>query len=723
MDNDSATMSPERTRQRILDLFAKKPSSRLTPPEILRRAGFSRDELQFVVDGLRDLTREGRLVRLKKNHYALPDSQNLLMGRVQAHPDGFGFLIPDYKDAEDLYLSRREMRRVMHGDRVLVRVDRKQRGGVEAHVVQIMERAQKRLIGTYNEFDGKGYLIPMDPRIAAAIPLRRSDAKPEKGKVIAVEIARYGTAMSAPEGELLQVMGNPDDPEVQIQSIVFRYGLTTSFPEPVNREIAGGSFSIDEEEIAPRTDLRDLPIVTIDGEQARDFDDAVFVRKRDGRYELFVSIADVAHYVLPGSALDQEAYNRATSVYFPDRAIPMLPEALSNGICSLNPHEDRLTKTVCMEINHKGEVIRSRFFNSVIRSRERMTYTNVRRILVDKDAECLERYRDLVDQFRLMEELALLINETRKARGNLDFDLPEAEIILDIQGMPENIVRAERNIAHRIIEEFMIAANEAVARHLKEQDFLLLYRVHEGPDQEAIEAIAPLLLSLGYRVPVKREKITPLEVQKLLEACRGKPEEKVINHVLLRAMKQAHYQPENIGHFGLASTCYCHFTSPIRRYPDLIVHRILERVLKGNRLKPDERDEFLSYLQEAGKHTSERERIAMDAEREMVDLKKAQFMMDKIGEEFSGIITSLANFGFFVELDLYFVEGLVRLSSLTDDDYNYYEKEYVIKGRRHGRKFRLGDAVRVKVVRINAFRSEIDFELVRTDEYSGAQAR
>jgi ribonuclease R len=570
-------------------------------------------------------------------------------------------------------------------------------------------------VGTFDEFDGKGYVVPMDARIAA-IPLERAGARLAKGKVVAVEISRFGTAMSPPEAQIIKVMGDPDDPEVQAQSIIFRYGLSTSFPEEVHRETNQIAYSIPLEEIARRTDLRALPIVTIDGENARDFDDAVYVRKTSDRYELFVSIADVGHYVRADSALDREAYARGTSVYFPDRAIPMLPEALSNGICSLNPNEDRLTKTVCIEFNSKGEVIRSRFFNSVMRSHERMTYTNVRRILVDKDPHCLERYRDLVDGFKLMEELALLIYEQRRARGNLDFDLPEAEIILDLQGLPEHIARAERNIAHRSIEEFMIAANEAVARHLKEQDFPFLYRVHEGPNQEGLEALAPFLLGLGYRLPQKKDNITPLEIQRLLESARGKPEERVINRVLLRSMKQAIYQPENIGHFGLASACYTHFTSPIRRYPDLIVHRIVDNALNGEKLKANKREDLLRYLQDAGKHTSERERHAMDAEREMVDLKKAQFMMNKIGEEFTGFINSLANFGFFVELDDYFIEGLIKLSSLTDDDYDYYEKEYVIKGRRYGKRFRLGDNLRVKVVRINAFRSEIDFELVQPSE-------
>ena len=703
---------PSSIQQKLLNFFFSKPRRRFTPQEILKAVPGPREDLQSITDSLRQLCREGKLVRLKKNHYALPEAQNCVTGRVQAHPDGYGFLIPDEKGREDVYLNRREMRRVMHGDRVAVRIDRKKSGGAEAHIAQILERGQKRILGTYEEFEGKSFLVPMDLRIAPAIPLAGGGTRPDKGKVIAAEIVRYATSLSSPQAKILETLGDPDDPEVQTQAVIFRYGLPTAFTPETRREAAQCARMIGAEELESRTDLRSHPTVTIDGERARDFDDAVSVQRNNGFYRLYVSIADVSHYVKPETALDGEAYQRGTSVYFPDRALPMLPEELSNGICSLNPGEERLTKTALLEIDAAGEILRSQFFDSIIRSDARMTYTEVRRILVDRDQECMERYRGLVDHFKLMEELALILWESRRSRGNLDFDLPEAEIILDLQGMPENIVRAERNIAHRIIEEFMIAANEAVARRLKEKDFPSLYRVHEGPDPESLHALSPFLLSLGYRLPLKREKIAPKELQRLLEACRGKPEERVLNRVLLRVMKQAHYQPENIGHFGLASTCYTHFTSPIRRYPDLIVHRMLANVLREKKLKPKERDDLDSYLEEAGKHTSERERIAMDAEREMVDLKKAQFMMDKIGLEFPGFITSLASFGFFVELESYFIEGLVKLSSLKDDAYQYYEKEYLVKGRRTGRTFRLGDPARIKVIRINAFRSEIDFELI-----------
>ncbi|MBI2088759.1 MAG: ribonuclease R [Deltaproteobacteria bacterium] len=697
-------------KEKILSFFATRPRRRFTPQEVGKGMELPRAELEAVVESLRELAREGKLVRLKKNHYAIPGAQNCVVGRVQAHPDGFGFLIPREKSRNDIYLSRREMRRVMHGDVVMVRLE-KRRTGDEAHVVQILERGHKRIVGTYDEFEGKAYLIPMDLRIAPAIPLAPGGPKSGKGKVITAEISRYGTGFSPPEAKLLESLGDPDDPEVQARSIVFRYDLPTVFSAESRAAATRCVQQLDTRDFRNRTDLRGLPIVTIDGEQARDFDDAVSVEKKSGHFFLYVSIADVAHYVRPATALDQDAYQRGTSVYFPDRAIPMIPEELSNGICSLNPAEARLTKTVVLEIDPQGQVRHSRMFESVIQSRARMTYTEVRRILIDRDPECLNRYRDLVDQFQLMEELALLLCEDRREKGSLDFDLPEAEIVLDLQGMPENIARAERSIAHRIIEEFMIAANEAVARHLREKEFPLLYRVHEGPEQETLEALSPFLLSLGYRLPLSKGKVAPKDLQRILEACRGKPEERVLNRVLLRAMKQARYAPENIGHFGLASNCYTHFTSPIRRYPDLIVHRILQDALEGKKLKPKERDDLAAYLEEAGEHTSERERIAMDAEREMVDLKKAQFMLGKIGEEFDGFIVSLANFGFFVELNDYFVEGLVRLSALQDDTYYYYEKEHVIKGRRTGHAFRMGDAVRTRVVRVNAFRGEIDFEL------------
>src|SRR3989337_2290323 len=373
------------TQKKILDLFAKTPRTRLTPPEIQRRAGFERNDLQLIIDALRELCRDGKLVRLKKNHYTLPERQNLVTGRVQAHPDGYGFLIPEDKNIEYVYLSRREMRRVMHGDEVMVRSDRNPRGATEAHIVQVIGRAQKRLLGTYEEIDGKAYLIPMDARIGA-MPLKIAGARLEKGKVVAAEISRFGTAMSPPEAAMVQVMGNPDDPEVQAQSIIFRFGLSPSFPTEVHREVMSAAYEISESEIARREDLRALPIVTIDGENARDFDDAVYVRRNGQGYELFVSIADVSYYVRPETALDQEAYARATSVYFPDRAIPMLPEALSNGICSLNPKVDRLTMTAEIEFDHDGRTVKKRVFESVIKSAERMTYTKVK-ALIDADAE------------------------------------------------------------------------------------------------------------------------------------------------------------------------------------------------------------------------------------------------------------------------------------------------------------------------------------------------
>lgn len=708
MDSD-----PTAVKQTILTIFSSKPRHRFSLNEITKAIGSLDDRSAEVLSALRQLTKEGVLIRFKKNQYALPRGQNIVVGRVQGHPDGFGFLIPEEKGVEDVYLNRREMRRVMHGDRITVRIEKRKRGGTEAHIIQVLDRAQRKLVGTFQSQYGKGFIVPMDPRVGRPLELTGANMAMEEGQVIAAEIVRYGTALSRPGAKFVEHLGDPDNPEVQAGAIIFRYGLQSTFSSESQKQADLCPSIIDSKVIASRTDLRWLPTVTIDGEKARDFDDSVSVQRKNENYQLYVSIADVAHYVTPGTPMDQEAYDRGTSVYFPDRAIPMLPEELSNGICSLNPDVDRLTKTALLEFNSKGEIVKADFFSAVIRSRKRLTYTQVARILVHKNPEETENCRDLLDQLHFMEELALILIESRRVRGNLDFDLPEAEIILDPQGMPENIVRAERNIAHRIIEEFMIAANEAVARHLTKRDFPLLYRVHDEPEEDALDALDPFLLSLGYRLPVKRGKRTPRDLQKLLELCRGKPEELVLNRVLLRSMKKAVYAPENVGHFGLASSCYTHFTSPIRRYPDLLVHRALEETLEEKKLSSRDKDDMLRTLVESGKHTSERERNAMDAERKMVDLKKAQFMMDKMGQEFAGSITDLAPFGFFVELEDYFVEGLVHLNSLIDDSYHYYEREYIIKGRRHGRTFRIGDAVQVRLTRINAFRSELTFELVK----------
>ncbi len=709
MDSVSAPI-----KQKILSFFSSKPRHRFSLKEIQRGIGHPAKENQRTLDALRELAREGKVARLKKNHYALPGGQNLIVGKIQGHQGGFGFLIPEERGREDVYLNRREMRRVMHGDRVLIRIEKKRRGGIEAHVVQVLERGQKRMIGTYQELHGKGYLFPMDHRVSGPLQLAPGQPRVEDGSVIAAEIVRYGTAFTPPEAKFLEDLGDPDDPEVQAKSIIFRFDLPTDFSSDARRCAVSAPQTVGPEALSSRTDLRSLPTVTIDGQTARDFDDAVSLQREHDLYRLYIAIADVAHYVNPDTVLDQEAYLRGTSVYFPDRALPMLPEELSNGICSLKPAEDRLAKTVLLEINRKGEILHADFFSAVIRSRARLTYTEVRRILVDGDPETTQRYDGLVDQLKLMEELTHLLVETRRARGSLDFDLPEAEIILDDQGIPKNIVRSERSIANRIIEEFMIAANEAVARQLTKKGFPLLYRAHEEPDGDTLQTLAPFLLSLGYRLPLKKGKTSSKDLQKILESCRGKPEERLLNRMLLRSMKQAHYAPQNIGHFGLASSCYTHFTSPIRRYPDLIVHRILQQTMEGRKLKTKEKDNLIRHLEESGKHTSERERIAMDAEREMVDLKKAQFMTDKIGQEYAGFITNLASFGFFVELETYFVDGLVHINSLLDDSYHFYEKEQLIKGRRHGRTFHMGDCVRIKVTRVKAFRSEIDFELVNS---------
>ncbi len=687
-----------------------RPGHRFSLKEI--RKGFGKPAREPVVEALKELIHERRVIRLHKNHYALAKAASVVSGVVQGHADGFGFLVPDQKGMDDIYLSRREMRRVMHGDRALVRPEEKRDGDSQGHVVEVLERGQRRLVGVVQTDGERTLLVPMDPRVAPAIPLTGAGAV-RPGQVAAVEMTRYGGGYTPPEARLQRLLGSPDDPDAQAQAVIFRYEWPEDFSEEARQEAQRHGTDVDPAGLAGRRDLRPLTTLTIDGETARDFDDAVSIEKTANGYRLYVSIADVAHYVPRGSQVDGEAYARGTSVYFPDRALPMLPPALSTGICSLRPGVDRLTRTALLEIDRRGEVERVEIFRSVIRSAARLTYTEVGRMLVDRDAAVIGKYPELIDSLRAMEELTRLLMDRRRARGSLDFELPETEIVLGEDNMPIDIRRARRTIAHRMIEEFMIAANEAVAGHLRKRKFPCVYRVHEGPDEDTLDAIGPFLSTLGYPLHRSGEKISSRELQRTLEACRGKPEERVLNRMLLRSMKQACYDRENIGHFGLASDAYLHFTSPIRRYPDLMVHRLLDRATAGPKLDSGTREDLDAYLREAADHGSRRERLAMDAEREMVDLKKAQFMTDKIGQEHTGVITNLTNFGFFVELDRWFVEGLVNLKSLEDDFYRYYETAHLIKGQNHGRSFRMGDPVTVKVVRVKLFQGEIDFELAR----------
>lgn len=700
---------PADLKLRVLSLMRAKPGHRFSLREI--RKGFGKASREAVADALKELVHERTIIRLHKNHYTLAKAASLVSGVVQGHPDGFGFVVPDQKGMEDIYLSRREMRRVMHGDRVLVRPEKKRHGDGQGHVVEVLERGQRRLVGVVQTEGDRTVVVPMDPRVAPAIPLKASGPL-QSGQVAAVEMTRYGGSYTPAEARLERVLGAPDDPEVQAQAVIFRYGWPEDFPDEALQEAERHATAGVPASLTGRRDLRGLTTFTVDGETARDFDDAVGLeRTAGGGYALYVSIADVAHYVPRDSALDVEARERGTSVYFPDRALPMLPPALSTGICSLKPGVDRLTRTALLEIDRRGEVERVEIFRSVIRSAARLTYTEVGRILVDRNAAAVAKYPALVDSLRAMEELTRLLMDRRRARGSLDFELPETEIVLGDDNVPIDIRRAERTIAHRMIEEFMIAANEAVAGHLRKRRFPCVYRVHEGPDEDTLDAIGPFLSTLGYRLHRSDEKISSGELQRVLEACRGKPEERVLNRMLLRSMKQACYDRENIGHFGLASDAYLHFTSPIRRYPDLMVHRLLDRAAAGPKLDAGTREDLDAYLREAADHGSRRERLAMDAEREMVDLKKAQFMTGKIGQEHTGVITDLTNFGFFVELDRWFVEGLVSLKSLEDDFYRYYDTAHLIKGQNHGRSFRMGDPVTVKVARVKLFQGEIDFEL------------
>jgi ribonuclease R len=684
---------------------AERRRGPVAAPDLLRAARIPQAERRRGEERIAALETQGALVRTKGDRFTLPARLDMVAGRLQANPAGFAFCVPDDPDDEDVYLPASGVRPAMHGDRVLVHVEGfRRRGRAEGRVVKVLTRGTSRVVGVFRPGRTAGVVVPQEQRITVPIVVPRgAEGGARDGDMVVADLVRHPGMASEAEARVTAVLGPADDPRVETEAVIHEHDLPREFPPDVLAAARGVPPIVPPEAAAGRLDLRGLPIVTIDGENARDFDDAVLVEPAGDGFRLTVAVADVAHYVPPGSPLDLEARVRGTSVYFPDRVLPMLPEELSNGICSLRPDEDRLVKAVRLDFDARGRQTAATFADAVIRSAARLTYTRVRQALVDRDPAVRAELGALVEPLERAETLARLLMARRRKRGAIDFDLPEAEVVLDLRGRPEQILRAERSIAHQMIEEFMLAANEAVARELTRRKLGFLHRVHEPPTPESVAELARFLEGFGLRLRRDEGRTSPAAFADVLRQVAGRPEERLVNTILLRSMQQARYAAEALGHFGLATDCYLHFTSPIRRYPDLVVHRIL-----GTGRVPAD-------LGAIAEETSRRERVAMEAEREIVQLKKIQFMQDKVGETHDGFVSGVMPFGFFVELKDVFVEGLVHVTALGDDFYDHVEREHALRGRRTRRTFRVGDPVRVTVAGVSIERRQVEFTVTDTE--------
>lgn len=673
------------------------------------------DEFKQLVIALNELEMQGELVRTRKNRFGLPEKMNLVRGTIQMHKKGFAFLIPDEEGETDVYIHPNDLASAMDKDKVLVRIERTGKDGQrpEGKVLRILERGKDLIVGTFESNHSFGFVVADDSRIVndIFIPKNETNGAVTGHKVIA-RITKYPEGRRSAEGEIVKILGHVNDPGIDIISIIYKHGFVIDFPEEVLEEARQIPEEVSEEEIQGRRDLRDEVVVTIDGADAKDLDDAIQVKKlENGNYKLGVYIADVSYYIQKGSKMDEEAYERGTSVYLVDRVIPMIPHRLSNGICSLNPGVDRLTMACEMEIDGNGKIVSHEIFEAVIRSTERMTYSDVNKILVDQDEELRNKYKSLVPMFEQMEALAAILRRKRMQRGAIDFDFKEAQVLVDEEGKPTDIIIRERSVAERLIEEFMLAANETVAEHFHWLNVPFVHRIHEDPDEGKLKTFFEFLSSLGHSVRGSFNEVHPKVFQKVLEQVKDLPEEMVISKLMLRSMKQAKYDPNNVGHFGLSTEFYTHFTAPIRRYPDLTVHRLIRTYLIEGKMDDETIGKWNDELPEITRHSSERERLAVDAEREVDDLKKAEYMQERIGEEFDGVISSVTSFGVFVELENT-VEGLVHVSYMTDDYYLFDEKSHTLIGERTRKMYRIGDQVRVKVIGVNLDERAVDFDFV-----------
>ncbi len=706
-------------KQVILDMMKHPSYVPLKIKEIITILQVPTEDRADLEELIGELIKEGKVLRTKRGKFALPQNFNLISGTFQGHPKGFGFLILD-EDEKDIFIPASGVNGAMHKDRVMCRITKQPttERRAEAEIIEILERGPASIVGTYQESENFGFVVPDDQKYSRDIFIPKKLSKGAvAGHKVLVQITNWAEERRNPDGKILSILGHINDPGVDILSIIYQYDLPREFPKLVMDEVETIPTEIPEQDKKGRTDLRDVEMVTIDGEDAKDLDDAISIEQlENGMYRLGVHIADVTHYVKEKHPLDDEALERATSIYLVDRVIPMLPHKLSNGICSLNAGVDRLALTCMMDIDLQGNVQNHHIMETVINIDERMTYTNVKKVLMGEDEEVKERYEPLIPMFERMRVLADILRKRRMKRGSIDFDFEETKVILDKEGTPIEIKPYDRNVATRIIEEFMLICNETIAEDYFWQEKPFIYRSHEDPDPAKILALTEFINNFGYNIKGVAAKVHPKDMQKILEDVTDKPEESIISHLLLRSMKQARYTSECNGHFGLAAKYYCHFTSPIRRYPDLQIHRNIKYNLH-HELKGKKEAVLFERMPEVAKHSSIRERRAEEAERETIKLKKVEYMEQFVGRMFQGVITGTTSWGIYVELPNT-VEGLVHVNEMADDYYIYDEAGHRWIGDRTKQIYRLGDKVHVQVLKTDTLTRTIDFRLVSEEDFN-----